>query len=257
VGIQALTVDRIEVIATQLRIEGEVRPSTASTTQPVHPASRVAVRRLIAFLLDDESFIGGIRRALLHFRVHEIEEERWMREQMPILRPMADLGLVRMLEVDQPAITNSTATNFIVTNLKGYVAGRGQPRYSRLFEQEFGSPLTRYFYTESMVLTARHMAGISLAVQLYRADMGRWPDSLDALVGKYFEGVSGDPRLVGNQPIGYILLRTAEERDRPMLFSGQSIMTAANVPALPQLGIPSGQQDISLDWFTPPANARN
>jgi hypothetical protein len=97
----------------------------------------------------------------------------------------------------------------------------GVPRYSRWFVEPHSTE--RYFETRFRVTAERRMAATSLAVQLFRADHGRWPAALDELAPKYLPAVPLDPFKV-DQPIGYNVFRGAlpDGRDRPMLFTRPS-----------------------------------
>ena len=66
----------------------------------------------------------------------------------------------------------------------------------------------------------RRLTAISLAIQLYRADHGTWPERLDPLVPSYLKSLPADPFHADGRPIGYLLLKNGlpDGSDRPLLY---------------------------------------
>ena len=64
-------------------------------------------------------------------------------------------------------------------------------------------------------------AAMSLACQLYRAEKGAWPDSMEQLAPKYLPRVPIDPWGNGRETFGYVVIKGGlpDGSDRPLVYS--------------------------------------
>lgn len=187
---------------------------------------RGAARALIADLLDEALFRSAMAQGFRFERAmtHELRQSdgagTW------VIRPLVDAQLVREhrnfdVYIETAALPNKpqvTAALTRITREHPHGAGPGDvPRYSRWFGSEFN--VDRYFETSFRVIAERRMTAISLAAQLFRADHGRWPNTLDELVPQYLPAVPLDPFTDG-KPLGYVVQHgaLADGGDRPLVF---------------------------------------
>jgi hypothetical protein len=100
----------------------------------------------------------------------------------------------------------------------GSPSPRSIPRYSRWFGQA-SNGLSRAFGVQFRVVAERRATAVSLAVQLFRADHGRFPQRLDELVPAYLPAMPADPFHDDGRPLGYVIKAGALPGggDRPMI----------------------------------------
>ena len=219
IGIGALTCDAVMIIAPGLRLDSGSGATSA-------PATRAAAQALMAELLDEAMLQRGFLRGLEFERATVHEYIRGKGKGTWVIRPLATAQLVRehrnfdlyFEAAKLPDKPHARAALTKLTKEQPLSWSRGEvPRYSRWFA-DFHAP-DRYLEMRFRVSSERRMAATSLAVQLFRADQGRWPADLTELIPKYLPAVPLDPYKV-NDPIGYVVFRGAlpDGRDRPMLF---------------------------------------
>ena len=245
IGIDQSANAMILEIAPGLRIiDGAAPPPPVSATAgPFPPAAplsaprgvtRANVHRLIDELLDDIAANQGMNRALAGERVVHLDAAEHVARFAPVLRPMFELDAVRMLEVDAiledaaskpdwPA-ASAVMVRAPVWPTTAPSAGRRQPiDHTRTLGSNLVSlsGLSRAIEHILRARAERRMAAVSLAAQLYRADTGRWPVSLNALVPRYLPSLPFDPMSKHPEPLRYLLSRGALPggRDRPVVYS--------------------------------------
>ena len=218
-GIEALTCYATMILAPGLRLE----PSASASA----PATRAAAQALIAELLDEATmrrgFVRGLHfeRAMLHELVLQKGQGTW------VIRPLVAAQLLREhrnfdVFLDASTLPNKPRVTAAFARLEKDVlfsprTSGGVPRYSRWFMEPHSTE--RYFETHFRALGERRLAATSLAVQLFRADHGRWPAALAELVPAYLPSVPLDPFKL-DEPIGLVVFPRAlpDGRDRPMLL---------------------------------------
>ena len=256
VGVEALAMSRLQRIAWGLNVGPEGQDTagltaTAATPGPLpaprartpqRPASRAQVRALIGELLDERDVEASLRRAVAGERAVQLDLAEWMGEPPRVLRPMFQLDAVRMVEMDdalaraaaQPSAPQAKAL-LAATAVKGPSAPPAPPGgtipakrevvdYPRLLSSSLlGGGLTngRFFEISMRSRAERRMSAVSLAAQLYRADTGVWPPTLDALVPKYLPHVPRDPMAADGRPLKYLLVKGGLPGggDRPVVYS--------------------------------------
>ena len=258
IGIDALALERLEVIAPALEIapEGAAPNSAAPPLLPAlaplkRPATRAQLRALLAELLDETGRPvlerSGIEQALAGERAGQLDTARWFGRGARLLRPMFDLDTVRTVRAtnamidasaapDWPAAGSALRANAAIpaqqppgalsAAMFGGPASRQRRRpvdYTRLISMEVGLlPTSRGIEQDMRARTERRMAAVSVAVQLYRADhAGQWPPTLNALVPQYLPAVPLDPLAGGGQPLQYIVAKGVLPGggDRPVVYS--------------------------------------
>ena len=113
------------------------------------------------------------------------------------------------------------------------------PRISRSAQSPFmyGG---RFIESDWRVRMEMRLAAVSIGVQLYRADHGDWPASLQVLVPQYMPSIPKDPYSELGKPIGYLLVPHAlpDGRDRPLIYSvssaGDTVVDGTYVLPVPQ-----------------------
>lgn len=256
VGIDALAQSRLQRIAWGLKVASEDEeaddPATAAPPDalpapraktPQRAASRAQVRSLIDELLDERDIEGSLQRAMAGERAMQLDVAEWMAEPSRVLRPMFQLDTVRMVELDE-VLMQATAQRS-APQAKALLARAAATRppppapaaprastrskrepvdYTRLLSSAFlgGGMINGRFIEISMRTRAeRRMSAASLASQLYRADTGEWPATLDALVPKYLPHVPRDPMAADGRPLKYMLVKGGLPGggDRPVVYS--------------------------------------
>ena len=205
VGIDALTFERICLIAPGLRLEGT--PKSATPQQ---------VRDLISVLLRD---VDGPRfhAALASEKVFNLEMTASSYENSLILRPVYVLDLVRFLKIhdrfaaatqplNRDSNPRSTSRKRIsIDDITHLMSGDTSDTYDRMLQLRF------------KMEADRQMAAVSLAARLYQIDhAGQWPKNLKALVPAYLPAVPIDPLSPTAAPLKYIL---ANGGLRPVVYS--------------------------------------
>ena len=240
-GIESKTCESIQLIAPGLHLDS--RPGA-------RPDIRQQVRRMIEQLLDDQRMGRQFRRTI------EIERIAWLDFLNSrstgnwVIRPLADMQAVRLMPNFGLTIEATQCTNYpdALASLKrcqwgprhtsywlfGATSASEMPRYSRWYYQissDFSSYFERYF----RILGERRATAVALACQLYRADHGRWPESLGQLVPEYLPALPADPFHADDRPIGYTVYKgqLPDRLDRPLVYydAGQAdIVVIASHP---------------------------
>jgi hypothetical protein len=229
-GADGLALDTAQVIGPGLRLQ-----AGAAATRP---ATRAQVRQLIAEILDERLTWKRFGACLRIERLATIDWVNTRAEGAWVIRPLADLEMVRANRNLDIAIEASKSRNqpgamavlarahwepfaypmVFFGNMSG--GERKVPRYSRWFLAWSGD-LTRYFETQFRSIGERRATAVSLAAQLYRADHdGRWPAQLDELVPAYLPAVPADPFHDDGRPLGYVIKKGGLPGggDRPLVY---------------------------------------
>ena len=264
-------------------------PTTAPVTPP-RPVSPAHVRAVIDELLDDRDADDGLRRALAGERIMQLDMVDWLARGAWVLRPMLRLDAVRMLDADEVvaeagAQANQRAARAVLARDPGTMApplrpgrsifsrvaagaagGRREPMdFARLLSNEMvnGSASGRVVIQHLRSTNERRMAAVSLAAQLYRAEHGEWPPTLDALVPKYLPEVPADALAGEGDRLRYVLVRRGlpDGRDRPVAYSAgdNGVYDTKDPPILPAAAMygwtNSADQWRDLSRWPPPAAA--
>jgi hypothetical protein len=278
VGIDALGIERLEVMTPDMRIEGAAPESPSTAT--IHPVPRQVVMDLIRELLDEPRQRQWQRRAMLSERMISLDTTRWMADQSTVLRPMFLLDAARIM--DDEAYYLAAVGQPDWPTMQSMLAGRpvGEapgptiwasgvkppriatpPRFSRPASLLFNFSLDRYFNLEWRITVERRVAAVSLAMQLYRVDHGQWPMNLQVLVPHYLSEVPKNPFVANGQPLNYVILKGVlpDGGDRPMIwFDSTATPVSLQPPATPQFAWrPMDRQwrDLSRWYVSAPATA--
>jgi hypothetical protein len=256
VGIEHLSLYKLQIMAPALKIGPEGMPlppppgsndraAQLLPTSPPHPprlASRSQVRALIADLLDEREVVAALKRALGGEQVIQIDTGEWMGRAAPLLRPMYQLDAVRMLKVDEGVMEAAVqptwpAAKAVIATLKSVppaaqvnpfggtvpITKRVPTDHSRLLSSNLvgGLSVGQAIERNMRLCAERRMTAVSLAAQLYRADHGTWPATLDVLVPRYLPQVPRDPLAMDDRPLGYLVVAGALPggADRPVVYS--------------------------------------
>lgn len=285
VGIEMLAQDRLQVIAAGLRIAPDGAPPvpagtypTTAPSPPPRPATREQVRALIAELLDDGAFGAALVTAYAGERAMQIDTADWLGEKSWVLRPMFQLESVRMAEEDEPLLEAAAQPSWPAAKAvlasaalrrpppgpplpaANVFSGRGTPPtnrdvidYTRLLSSNLlgTSPMGRPITQHMRARNEKRLTAVSLAAQLYRADHGTWPPSIDALVPSYLSQAPRDALAPDEKPLGYVLLKGAlpEGGDRPLVYSvGHNGVDDAAAGTPPPNAPISGWQNQLDEW---------
>jgi hypothetical protein len=247
------------------------------------------VRALIDELLDDtprnrltvRGFVG--ERAMLQDMAADPHNTRWL------ARPMWRLDALRVDDVLAANMECAARPNW-PTGLDALRAARGRlpavpapamsvfwpatptvrgPKrppidFPRLLSQDFSGGLASGRAVEQnwRIAMERRLAAVGLAVQLYRAEHGRSPGSMDELVPKYLPRVPQDPMATDGGGLRYVLVRGGLPGggDRPLAYSAgpDGTFSTGNPPVLPNAPMYSwmggaGDQWRDLARWQPPA----
>jgi hypothetical protein len=181
------------------------------------PAARI--RPLIDQLLDEEFHQSSLKRTLLNERVRQIRWRTKAHQHYWLLSPLAERDLIRELPNFENYLEAADCTDFQqahqvlqrcrsdfamqVQSISWIAPSERLPRYSRWFQNwiDFSPRIERCY----RVLAERRVTAVSLACQLYRADMGQFPQTLNQLVPKYLSAIPADPFFSDGRPIGYAI----------------------------------------------------
>jgi len=262
----------------------------AGKVEPLRRVTPANLRALIDELLDDgprnrrtaSAFAG--ERALLQGMAADPHNTRWL------VRPMWRLDATRVDDVLAANLESATRPNW-PQGLDAIRAARnrlpaipapamslfwpGTPTtrsakrqpidFPRLLSQDFGGGLASGRAVEQnwRVAMERRLAAVGLAVQLYRAEHGRWPASMDELVPKYLPRVPQDPMAIDGSGVRYMLVRGGlpGAEDRPIAYSAGAdgafdTLKGVRLPRLPMYSWMSGAGDQWRDlarWQLPAA----
>jgi hypothetical protein len=224
IGIEALALDRIEVIAPGLRL----RAGTDA-------AARERVKQVIRQLLDEELAWRGLTASLVHEQLWRLEKVRKASRSAWLIRPLADRQERRdigemQLAIEASRLRTKPRAAAVLAKLSWDEAstidggaswglnGVLLPRYSRVFDGGPGRE-SRYIENAFRAIGERRAAAVDLAAQLYRADHGgAWPARLEELAPAYLPAVPADPYYDDGRPLGYVVLRRPDGGARPMVY---------------------------------------
>jgi hypothetical protein len=240
IGIDALSLNRLGVIACDIEIEGHPttrRVSTQPTTmRTLRRASEAQVKAIIGELLDDRDLHAGLRRAMLGERVQQLDIGRVVTRGSTLLRPMFTLDQLHVLRNAQVGIDTAAAADDW-NKVSALLAASGvspmpvqtkslQPRSDmRLtiaLSEMSRSTISRVLLQHNRIRMERRLAAVALAVRLYRADHGdRWPASLDQLTPRNLPSVPIDPFDPALMPLRYAVIKGGKPdgSDRPIVYS--------------------------------------
>ena len=259
VGIQAITLYRLQVIAPDLAVapEADDAPTPGATPPPARqpgtarPATRAQVRALIGELLDERGQLDDLRRAMVFERAASVDIAGWFGDKASLLRPMFKLDAVRLVRAGNARVAASTLPNSpAVTRALGppppprtslqlpALANRGVWRnvvwmpvpakqsavdYTRILSTDVvGSNAGIAIEQDIRVRMERRLTAVALAVRLYRVDHGeRFPPSLEALVPQYLPQVPVDPAAPNGRPLRYLVMKGGlpDGGDRSIVYS--------------------------------------
>ncbi|MEZ0265152.1 MAG: hypothetical protein ACAI43_10530 [Phycisphaerae bacterium] len=220
------------------------------------PATRAAVHGLIADLLDQQPAVDAMAAALATDRLFATTLTREGGGPRRVLAPMREGQLLRANEMfasaiaavrqpDWPAARTALVphprrgwTSDEHDGLTALYAGRDADALARALPQHdywflFAYPsLERVLEHHYRALAERRAAAAALAAQLFRADHGRCPRSLDELVPTYLPAVPRDPFRTDGGPLGYFVLPRSlpDGGDRPMLSYEYSTVDSKYAP---------------------------
>jgi hypothetical protein len=218
IAIRASAMNRLEVIATEMR----VAPEGAGPSATSKPAMPQQLRELIAILLklglEDraERAYRGERMSMLDNGVATIRHSS-------LLRPMY-LNDIRGMVSKVTAQMNAARRPNLPAALSGYPLRplrTGTPSDLQHVVSHFWTPsLDRFVSTHFASRTEATLAAVSVAVRWYRTEHGgAFPPDLQSLVPDYLPAVPVDPNSPAGNLIGYITFRTHDGKPRPMVYS--------------------------------------
>ena len=268
-GVDVLAFNTAQIMAPGLRFE--------------RPATREGVRHLIAELMDEESVWRGFEQSMVTERLLVSDFIQWQAEGTWVIRPLADREQIRLNRNMDVTIAASRVRDeprgMAELRRAGWepvpdwdypalVGGGGPtrriiPRYSRWFSVP--CYYTRAFEMHYRTIAEQRMTVVSLAVQLYRADHGKWPERLAELVPAYLPAVPQDPYDEDGRGLGYVVRKGALPRggDRPLVYydEGPDCPTAVRPEPMYSYervrdangtAMPSARQYRDLSRFEPP-----
>jgi hypothetical protein len=202
VGIRALALNRLEVIAPELTIEG-ISPTTRPTD---HPATRKQVQELMTVILDSKAEDAAATRAYAGERLFQIDAILYYPRASKVLKPMFQLDAVSSMHNMDKLLAAATQPTWpsSLSAMKG--PKLSAPRdLAHVFSMVMAPSLNRARQTDFRVIMEGRLAATVLAVRLYRLDhKGQFPPTLEALVPKYLAQVPDDPFSDPVRKIGYV-----------------------------------------------------
>lgn len=227
-GSEAVALYRLNVIAADLAVaDGEDFP--AGHAVPNGPATRGQVRALIAELLRPSPPEGRMAHALAGERVFAADIMRVMAAPNPVLRPMFTMEEWRVLAdtrwyaqvAAEPTYAGAQQVIRAQRAGKGLAPPRRGGRLATRWSTIVLSSPDRAIRADLLNEMERRLAAVALAARLYRADHGRWPASIDALVPAYLSALPADPFAPAGEPVRYLLAKNAAPfgADRPIVYS--------------------------------------
>jgi hypothetical protein len=255
-GIESLANERLQVIAAGMRTGDE----SATHSPTARPAGREVIQKLIAELLDERTFHERARASLLLERESNYQTLGAERNNLSVLRPMADLEIARVLDEEQlhlvamekqnwPAalaviLSADPAAQFSRARQSWRIAPGTAPRYSRLISDTYGYGYARVQIDFQMVADRRLVAA-DLAIHLYLAVHGRWPASLDELVPEYLPAVPVDPFSASGTPLQFVTVNANGHERRLLGYISPERPTPTPPPADWQFG---WEVDVGTQW---------
>jgi hypothetical protein len=292
IGIESLAQQRLQLIAAGLRVGPEADatgPTTLlPTTQPtMRPASKAQVRALIGELLDERGFADALKTAFAGERAVQLDTADWMGQTARVTRPMFTFDALRMLEQDEVLMEAADKPNWPAAQsfLAASAAGKPAPPvpapgtifgappppgakrqamdYTRVLSSNLigNGSMSRTIQQHTRVRADRRLTAVVLAAQLYHADHGDWPPTLQVLVPRYLPAVPQDPMAPDGRALGYVLVKGGLPGggDRPLVFSvgddGVDDSAKGGLPTTPWYGWHRGRdewRDVT-HWVPAPA----
>ncbi|HEX4793776.1 MAG TPA: hypothetical protein VH370_08295 [Humisphaera sp.] len=250
-GIEALAVDRLEVIAPDLRVDTELGATPAPSPKG-SPAAAATIREMIHELLNEQWSHERSLACALAIRMEEFDTLDELSERSDLLKPMVQLDAVRLLEdtqwglraVEQPnwpsaeAMLAARPRLFAESSSYGPQPAETKIRFSHFLASEVGMRIESLILQEFRHVAERRVAATALAVRLYRAEHHSWPARLDDLCPGFLPTVPIDPFSADGKPLGYVILRAVLPggADRPLLFLNAPNETVDKAPPQPSFG---------------------
>lgn len=259
IGIQAIALDRLQLVSTSMRVQSD---STASTTMPAQSASRPQAEAMIRRLLDEEAFRQNLEFVFKGERMGQLD---WMlttvAPRAKLLRPMLDLDALNLLQWNEMLIRATHQPNWPAAKASGLPATISwqQASISRKMSAILGPATARATETHFRIIGERRMIAVVMAMRLYALDHGgTFPAALEELVPDYLPYIPRDPLASDDQPLKYLL---AENGARPIVYSvGENGVDDTAAGASPSVSAQYGWQNQALDqWrdatrWSPPAS---
>jgi hypothetical protein len=202
VGVRALALNRLEVIAPELTIQGR-----SPTTRPGdRPASREQIDELLAMILDEEAEHAAAAHAYAGERLFQIDSILYYPKASKLLWPMFQLDAVSSMH-NMDKLIASTTQPTLQTSLAA-TSGSMSPvplNLAHVMSRTMVPSLNRARTTDFRVAAEARLAATIIAVRLYRLDHNdQFPPTLDALVPNYLAEVPDDPMSSGPSKVGYV-----------------------------------------------------
>jgi hypothetical protein len=203
VGIRALALNRLEIIATELTVEGR-----SPTTRPTdHPATRKQIDELLAMILDEEAEHAAAAHAYAGERLLQLDAILYYPKASKMLWPMFQLDAVASMHDMDGVIATATQPTW-PTSIQAMSAAPRPNVASTLahaLSRAIAPSLGRARQTDFRVVMEARLAAAIIAVRLYRLDHnGQFPPTLEALVPAYLPKVPDDPFTAPVTKIGYV-----------------------------------------------------
>lgn len=235
IGIEALAVARLEVIAGDLRIG-----SGPSTSNPSTEVSQDEVHALIGELLGGQQIAQFMAQAMRDERIAMVDNVQSYVGSSLLLKPAFRLDAARSLDrytetaracllptlpAAKAALSPLSLIERQVRNeprpVSPWSSGGNSPappihpvlQTRRLLNFSSGNKLLDTLYRS---ICEQRMAAVMLAFRLYVIDHGQYPQTLQDLVPQYLSTLPADPMSADGRPFGYFI---AANGKRPILYS--------------------------------------
>lgn len=217
VGCDAAAVNRVQMIAGGLTIDGVGPPQPSPVKQPAtRPATRKQMTDMIADLLDDAPYAVARQRAIYGEGVYLCDTIEFYSRPAFVLRPMylldAARGRARLGKAAERMATPWVSPKASQVRMPSDSVLQTLATFgTSIMEAAVG----RVEETHRRALLDRRITAIALAMRLYQVDhSGAFPPTLDALVPTYLPAVPRDPHADDRQ-LGYML---RDNGKRPMAY---------------------------------------
>jgi hypothetical protein len=256
VGVRALMLSRLEIIAPELTIAGQ-----SPTTRPSdRPATRKQVDELLAMILDDDAVQRAAAHAYAGERLFQIDSILYYPKASKAIWPMFQLDAVSSMHNMDSLIAATTQPTWQQSLAAMSATPRTPPRsdLAHALSNVMMPALSRARQTDFRVIMEARLAATIVAVRLYRLDHnGQFPPTLEALVPDYLPKVPDDPFTAPIAKIGYV---PPGKAPHPLVYSvGEDNVdnTKENTtwPLEPQTGWNTKTMDQWRDltrWAPPP-----
>lgn len=255
IGIRALALDRLEIIARDLTIEG-VSPTTRPTDRP---ATRQQVSEIMALVLDPDAEQRAVAHMFASERAFQVDSILFYPKSSRWMWPMFQLDAVAAMHASDQWIASTTQPTWPATVVAMRPTSLPADNLAHAFSRIVIPALNRARLTDFKVEAEARLAATILAVRLYRLDHnGAFPPNLDALVPKYLAKVPEDPFSTQPREIGYA---PPGKMPHPMVYSvgedytDNTMPTPTTWPTEPASGWQQKDVDQWRDltsWSPPP-----